>query len=289
MEFVELKPFGVEIVDVDLAGSLIDADVAQIGALFDEHFLLVARGQHLSEDDQVRIIGLLFPGGPIADQLGDGSAFSYVSNTRPDGIFGDGALTFHSDFAFTTSPDALISLYGADVDAGAADTDFASAARALDELSDDVLERLQYLNVINATDLKSTEARLPEYNLPGRQDLSGIPHDECVRARWPAITKHLRTGRPLLMVNEQHAHHFEGVPLDESRELLEQIYAALYDDHNVYGHRWAEGDLVAWDNLAVHHGRRATPPSRATRTLRRVRIGEVSITNMVDFSQAGVV
>ena len=41
----------------------------------------------------------------------------------------------------------------------------------------------------------------------------------------------------------------------------------------IYGHRWATGDLVLWDNLAVQHARGAA--GTGVRTLQRVTIAEL--------------
>ena len=44
--------------------------------------------------------------------------------------------------------------------------------------------------------------------------------------------------------------------LDESEELIEALFAHLYDNEHVIDHDWRQGDLVAWDNLAVQHARK---------------------------------
>ena len=74
------------------------------------------------------------------------------------------------------------------------------------------------------------------------------------------------------MANELHTDHVVGVPAAESAALLADLFAALYDDSNTYRHEWSVGDLVLWDNVALHHGRRGFDPAER-RTLQRVTLG----------------
>jgi alpha-ketoglutarate-dependent taurine dioxygenase len=287
MEVLKLEPFGVEIKALDLREQRTAKQSAQLLDLFNQHYLLVVRGQELSDDDHLRVFHDLFPGEDLGDGVG-GSEISYVSNVRPDGLFGDGGLTFHSDYSFTTDPTRIISLYGYDVQPGSASTDFADGESALSALPDDLREYLQDKSVVCATDLMSVLAHVPSYNLPGREDLSGRSHEDIVRASWPAIRTHDRTGRPYLFVNEQHAHHLQGVALAEGREVLERVCGYLYADSNIYRHEWKQGDLVLWDNLVLAHGRRATTAETARRTMRRVRAGGATLPRMVALSQRGL-
>jgi taurine dioxygenase len=285
---VKLHPFGVEVTNLDLSKPRTKDESAELLELFDEHYLVLARGQHLSDDDHLRIFHDLFPGEDLGDETGSGSEVCYVSNVRPDGIFGDRALTFHSDYSFTTKPTRLISLYGYDVDAGAAPTEFSNGELALHALPDDLRQYLADKKVVCATDLVSNVVHLPSYNLPTREDLSGRPHEEVVRAAWPVIMNHPRTGRPMVYVNESHAHHLHGIPLAESRAVLERLCGYLYVDEHVYRHEWVNGDFLLWDNIALSHGRRQTPAESAKRTLRRVRGGGCTSAMKTAFSQRGL-
>ena len=55
--------------------------------------------------------------------------------------------------------------------------------------------------------------------------------------------------------------------------LLGELFDHLYAPANVYRHRWRNGDLVIWDNIALQHAR---PDQSATprRRLRRVAVAE---------------
>lgn len=43
------------------------------------------------------------------------------------------------------------------------------------------------------------------------------------------------------MANEMQTDHIVGLPSSESETLLADLFAVLYDDANVYEHRWSAG------------------------------------------------
>ena len=60
------------------------------------------------------------------------------------------------------------------------------------------------------------------------------------------------------------------LPPDESEALLEELFAHLYDPAHTVQHEWRNGDLVAWDNMAIQHARSDVRTDGPTRTLRKV-------------------
>ena len=58
----------------------------------------------------------------------------------------------------------------------------------------------------------------------------------------------------------------------ESDELLEFLFAHQAKDKYFYAHRWAEGDVLMWDNIGTVHN--AVPDYRADepRYIRRVQV-----------------
>ena len=47
--------------------------------------------------------------------------------------------------------------------------------------------------------------------------------------------------------------YFEGMTEEESRGLLEFLYAHASRPEFVYRHRWSDGDVVMWDNRCLLH------------------------------------
>jgi taurine dioxygenase len=269
MRLTPLSPaLGVEVHEVDLRGALDPADVATLRAAFDEHHLLLLRGQTCGPEEQADLAALF---GPVLAERG-GSRHAFVSNTHPDGFVREGPLLFHSDLAFTREPVLGISLQALDVPPGGAPTRYANAARACATLPPDVRARIADLHVVHAYDLW-TQANEVE----ARRDAID---PTAPRAVHPLVLAHPRTATPILYVGEMQAERV--VELDEqaSRELLDELLAHLYRPEHRYDHAWEVGDLIVWDNLALQHGRGAVTDD-GPRTLRRVALAEHTIGELV--------
>lgn len=81
---------------------------------------------------------------------------------------------------------------------------------------------------------------------------------------------HPRTDRPILYVSQMMTTHIEGLPADESEQLLDELFAVLYAPDNTLEHHWQAGDLVLWDNLATQHARGVVTGQGPERSLRKV-------------------
>ena len=73
----------------------------------------------------------------------------------------------------------------------------------------------------------------------------------------------------MLYVSQQMTREIVELPAEESEEVLQALFAHLYDPAVVYEHHWRTGDLVVFDNLAVQHARgnveRDNGPARTLR------------------------
>src|SRR5438105_4962738 len=89
-ELIQSKPLspalGAEVFGLDLRQALSAGQQAELRRLFDQYHLLVFRNQDLSTDDHIRVVGTF---GPVSDEKSDGKRHSFVSNVRPDGLFGN--------------------------------------------------------------------------------------------------------------------------------------------------------------------------------------------------------
>jgi taurine dioxygenase len=259
---------GVEVIGADLTAPLGDDGAARLRRWYDQHHLLLFRGQRLSAEDQVRLCRHL---GSVRDPP------TLVSNVEPGGFHPEFRLVFHSDYAFLPRPLQGICLHALDIAPGAVPTAFVSNADGASTLPAELRERLGGLE---ATMLANTVA--------GREDVAcrhtpvpdEPPADVYPSTTRPAIWPHPRTGQPLLFVNEQHGWRFVGLSRADSDQLFDDVFAHLYRSEAVYEHHWVPGDLVVWDNLALQHGRRANPKA-VTRSLRRVVLNDLSNDEMV--------
>ncbi|WP_419924893.1 TauD/TfdA dioxygenase family protein [Candidatus Poriferisocius sp.] len=270
MELTAVHPaLGVEVTGVNLARPLGPDEVDELQRAFAQRHLVLVRGQrHIEAADQVRFAGLFGP--VICDQPGVDHA--YVSNARPEGIIRDGALLFHSDLAFTSSPVLAISLAAVDVDPdGGTVTRFANAQRALSQLSLPLRSRIEGAQALHLFDLTNQvgDRRLTEEELDPAEP----------RHQHPIVFPNPHNGHDVLYVNDMQTCQITGLDRSDSDALLGELFEVLYQPDNIYEHHWQPGDVIVWDNIALQHARPNHGPT--PRTLRRVSLAHHTVPELV--------
>lgn len=234
LSYTSLSPFGIEL-DVDLRRPLGEAEAGELRRLLYQHSLIVCRGQRLSEAEQARVLGYI---GPVLHANGE---YRTISS---DGNLGAQRLGYHSDLSFTEQPFKVISLHAVDVVPGQTCTRFASGVRALARMPPSLRARVEGRTALAVISATQSERKVP-FDPPAL-----LPQVER-----PAILPHPVTGEPILYVSELQTARIGGLAEAQSEALIAALFAHLYADDNVYEHRWHNGDLVIWDNLALQHAR----------------------------------
>jgi taurine dioxygenase len=251
-----LEPFGVE-VELDLAKGLADADKAELRRLFALDGMLFIRGLELSMSEQLAFCEIF---GPVL--RGPQDAF-LISNVVKDGLFADAELLWHHDVPYVPMPFMANCLHALEVSGPVSGTRLASGFRAYEQLPKKLRDRIDGMNVLCA------RGRLDDRRTRLTDSLAG---DNC--AVQGVIQRQKGTGRPFLFPDGSLTACVIGLSEAESDALLEELFSYLYAPDNVYEHPWTAGDLVLWDNLALHHSR-----SRfhgGVRTLQRTTIARLS-------------
>lgn len=259
---------GVEVGGVDFTRPLPADQADELRRLFQEHRLLLVRGQELSAEDHLRLCGYVLP---VHEQWG------YVSNTEIRGFHPEFNLLFHSDFAFTAYPLLGISLYAVELGDDAAPTRFANTELAYGRLPAGLRADVEGLDVLMLANTVDGREDIPARTIRVPDD---APEDAYIRVARPLVSEHRVTRTPYLLASEQQASHFLDRTIAESDDLLERLFAHMYSPANVYEHEWEVDDLVIWDNLALQHGRRENPGT-VRRCLRRVTMSEKSMAEVL--------
>ncbi len=87
----------------------------------------------------------------------------------------------------------------------------------------------------------------------------------------PLVRVHPETGRRGLYLGRRRNAYIDGLPLQESDALLDEIWRHATDDRLTWRHHWRPGDLVLWDNRCTMH-RRDAFDSGARRVMHRTQI-----------------
>ena len=265
----ELEPWaGVEVTGADFSKPLTDEQAAQLKQLYQQYRLLLIRDVELEGEDQVRLCGYV---APVHEHFG------YVSNTEVQGFDRDCLLLFHSDFAFTGYPLLGISLYAIEIAEGAAPTRFRNTELAYRELPDRLKKRFEQLDVLMLANTVDGREDIPARTIRVPDD---APRDKYIRCAVPTVSTHRVTDTPYIVAAEQQASHFIGLSMEESDELLDELFAFMDEDRFIYEHPWRVGDIVIWDNVVLQHGRVYNPPT-VRRCLRKVTMSEKSMLDLL--------
>jgi alpha-ketoglutarate-dependent taurine dioxygenase len=262
-EIRDITPdFGAEIVGFE-AVELEPETRDLLRRTFDERALLVFRDLDIDRDYQTYLIDALIDYDRPADAVKQRQREMLVSNKEPEGNAPFGRLLFHSDMMWAAEPFQVLSLYGIEVQAPAVPTDFVSTVAAWETLPKDLRQRVENLHVVNVT---GQQRRGDD----GEEDLL-----QPIREHEQSVTTsvghtHPRTNRTILYVSQMNTREIVELSHDESEELIEELFNHLYDSAHVFRHEWSEGDLAAWDNLAIQHARSTVTKEGPVRTLRKV-------------------
>jgi taurine dioxygenase len=257
---------GAEIRGIDLTG-IDDATFKALYATWLEHLLLVFRGQTLRAEDLVTLVKRF--GTPVTSSnlhkrdLAERTAnklfnlppeVTVVTNLKEDGkpvgILGDGEVVWHADFSFKERPTAARMLLAIEIPPAGGHTYFLNAYAAYDTLSAAMKRRISG-QTIKQADIVDTAMKLrPGASLDA--DIRTVPGPS-----HPIVSTHPETGRNMLFLGRRHGAYVNGMSLQDSDALLNELWAHATQARFVYEHVWQQGDVVVWDNRATLHKRDA--------------------------------
>jgi taurine dioxygenase len=241
---------GAEVIGVDLSQPVDDTTVARLREIWHQYLVILFRDQQLSEEDEVRFAEMFGPPATIHTKqfVRSHPAVMLISNIREDGkpigALPDGEMQFHTDQCYLERPAMASMLYAIEVPSVGGNTLFANGYTAYETLPPEIKRRIDGRQALNAYDYDTASTKR------GTQVADGAP--SCVH---PVVRTHPATGRKALYVNRLMTVRIEGMPAQESEELLETLFAHQERPEFVYEHIWRPGDLLMWDNRCTLHAR----------------------------------
>jgi taurine dioxygenase len=257
---------GAEIIGVDLRNTLDDATFAQILSAWHKYLVILLRNQTLTEEDQVRFAERFGPPAKIHTPqfVQKHPAVMLISNIREDGkpigALPDGEMHFHTDQCHQERPAMASMLYAIEVPSKGGNTLFANAYMAYETLPAELKRRIEGRKAVNAYDYDSA-ATIRGGDISA--DAPSYAH--------PVVRTHPATGRKALYVNRLMTRRIEGLPPQESEELLNRLFDHQEQPEFIYEHVWRPGDILIWDNRCTLHARTDFSADER-RLLRRVTI-----------------
>jgi len=274
--------FGVEALGVDVT-RLDEAAFEEVVALFEEHSVLLFRGQTLSDEAQ---IGFSRRFGPlettirsIASQAATPIHVANLSNVDAEGrliptgdkrnLYNAGNQMWHTDSSFKKVPAHASLLSAREVPPEGGETQFASMRVAYARLPEDTRAFLEDKVAVHSFVYSR-----------GLVDDALMPPDHAAQVppvRQAMVRANPVHGRKAFYVGS-HACEIEGLPTAGARALLRELREAATRPDLVYTHRWRVGDLVMWDNRCMLHRGRPWDESRYRRVMHRTTVAGVGPT-----------
>lgn len=271
---VSTATIGVAIPNVDLT-TLAEDEFKRIRQSLDAYSLLIFREQNLTKRDLVDLARRF--GDPYVPPLEhkaktagpDFPEVYIVSNVRGPqgkrlGALGSGEAVWHSDISHLENPPEASLLYAVEVPEQGGDTSICNMETALVTMPNKL--RRQIEGRLTKHDATLTAGGSLRVGVEVSDDLRKLPG-----RLHPAICVHPRTGREFLYLGRRRNAYIDGLPLQDSNVLLDELWAHATKSENVYVHKWAVGDLLVWDNRTTVHARDAFDPSQR-RIMHHVRI-----------------
>jgi len=274
---IEVRPtgaaLGAEIRGADLR-ALDAAAFAAIHRAWLDHQVLLFRDLALTDDDLVafsRRFGDLdeAPVQESGQRFVDGHPEIYVvSNVVQDGVaigsLGAGEAVWHTDMSYLPRPPKASALYALEVPASGGDTSFCSMYAAWDVLPAALRRRVEHLRVKHDGTFNSGGYLRQGVTPTGDPRTSpGTVH--------PLVLAHPESGRRALYLGRRRNAYLEGLSLEQSDALLDEIWAEATREPLTWRHQWRAGDLVFWDNRCTMHRRDAFDPA-TRRVMHRTQI-----------------
>lgn len=92
--------------------------------------------------------------------------------------------------------------------------------------------------------------------------------EEVMEFHRPLVARHPVTKELSLDIHQNTLWDIDGMPEDEGRRFIDDLFARVSVPDNIYTHRWKAGDVVMWDNLSLVH--RRLGPLNDGRRLQRI-------------------
>jgi taurine dioxygenase len=248
---IEVRPIagalGAEIHGVDIAQPLDGAVVAEIRQAFLDHLVIFFRNQKFTPPEQLAFARRF--GEPMEypqlKGLPDCPLITPVIKLEHERVNFGGI--WHSDTAYLERPPMGSMLYALEIPPYGGDTLFANQYLAYETLSEGLKQTLTGLIGINSS-TKADASRTREDRL--RE--AGAEMKVLV-GEHPVVRTHPETGRKALYVNVGHTTSFKGWTEEESRPLLDHLFAHQVRPEFTCRFRWTPCALAFWDNRCAQH------------------------------------
>jgi alpha-ketoglutarate-dependent 2,4-dichlorophenoxyacetate dioxygenase len=267
MEIVPLGPgFAAELRGTTLAEIAVDyAAYVAARAAFEEHSVLVFRGQEVTDEAQLAFSRRFGPPEVTkVGSLGTGTHFVILSTIGEDGkvvpadhrqaLRNKANQLWHTDSSFKRVP-ALTSVLSARIiPARGGETEYVSTRLAFERLEPALRKKLETSFAWH--DYAHSRSQITP-DLASPEERAALP-PQC----WRMVWKNPANGRSAIYL-ASHAYAIEGMERAAGKNLIDELMDIATAPGTSYVHSWRSGDVVMWDNRATMHRGRPWPAHEA--------------------------
>jgi taurine dioxygenase len=271
-------PLGAEVVGLDLAQPISSQDFARVHRAHLDHHVLAFRNQRITPAQQIAFSRRF---GPLQIHVLHQFALAghpevlivsnIVENGKPVGL-GDAGHFWHSDLSYKEKPSLGSFLHAQELPAEGGDTLFANMHLAWDTLPAHLRRAVEGRRAEHTYLARYAELQARS---PWRPDLSAEQIAQVRPVEQPVVRTHPETGRKALFVSEHFTTRIVGLPEDESRALLDELFTHSVRPEHLYRHVWQAHDMLFWDNRSVMHLAGGTPDHLRRKLYRTTIEGDV--------------
>tara|TARA_B000000437_G_scaffold4512_1_gene4136 strand:+ start:942 stop:1787 length:846 start_codon:yes stop_codon:yes gene_type:complete len=253
------QSFVAEAMDVDL-GRISDSEFQVLYKAWLEFGVLRIRGQSLNDGELQRFsnrFGPLeeIPYGKISEEEKQKIKNRYVTvisnievDGKPIGGLGNKEATWHSDMTYIEDPPPASILMSLEVPELGGDTHFSDQKAAYLSLPNELVSRIENLSIKhNAAHTSVGDLRRGFDPIKDPREAPGAIH--------PIVRTHDETQEKMLYLGRRELAYVVGFALEESEQLLNEVWRYAAMSENVWTQQWEIGDVIIWDNRRVLHRR----------------------------------
>ena len=253
---------GATVTDIDLSQPLDEATFEEVQLALGTHGVLCFPGQKL-EGAELKAFAARF--GEL--EINVANSFQepghpevmILSNMKEDGKplgLSDAGQDWHTDMSYSETIAFANVLYGLTIPRRSDGTplgctEFANMHAAYDDLPEDMKQRLEGLTATH--DFNKFWEMMRREKGSSRPPLTPEQRAKKPPVSHPVVMTHPITGRKVLYANPGYTVKIDGLPEDESAELLAFLFRHQLDEKYRYKHLWNEHDVLMWENIGTLH------------------------------------
>ena len=170
-----------------------------------------------------------------------------MENGVPIGVLRDAEVVWHSDNSYRDRPLSYSALYALEIPPTGGETGYVNMYHALETLPAELRRRIEGLTLKH--DLTYNSAGDLREGFQPVSDVRAAPGPS-----HPIVRTHPETGFDALYLGRRPNAYINGLPVEESENLLNLLWAHATRPEHQWHHTWRVGDILIWDNrCAMHH------------------------------------